>query len=108
LAALVVLLGVGFAAGMGLYGRCYAARVEFDPERKQFHLCTVGFLGSRKHVVDARAIRGSRHHVGRLQWDIEVNAPWHSVQLAGWRLPLILDGQGVVLDEQLMKTFLGG
>jgi hypothetical protein len=104
-AAVVMLLSVGFAAGMWLYGRCYVARVEFDPNSKQLHLYTVGFLGSRKHVLDGEAVRPGRWHEGRFEGDIEVNAPWRSARVAGRRLPLILDGQGVVLDEKLMKTY---
>src|SRR5262249_18836341 len=48
---LVGLLGVTFAAGMWLYGRHYASRIEFDPETKQVHLYTVGFFGNKHHVI---------------------------------------------------------
>jgi hypothetical protein len=104
-AAVVILLGVGFAAGMALYGRCYTARIEFDPDSNQFHLYTIGFFGSLEHVMDAKAVRSSRRHAGRVTGRIGVNAPWTTVRLAGRRLPLIIDGQGVVLEEKLMGAF---
>jgi hypothetical protein len=107
-AAAVILLGVGFAAGMALYGRCYTARIEFDPDSNKYHLYTVGFLGSPEHVMDAKTVRNSRRHSGRFQGRIEVDAPWTTVRMAGWRLPLIVDGQGVVLDEKLMSAFFAG
>ena len=35
------------------------------------------------------------------------SSPWKSVRLAGWRLPLILDTQGVVLHAGLMQDLFG-
>jgi hypothetical protein len=94
-ALVVVFLGGLFAAGMWLYGRIYAARIDLDPEANKLHLYTVRFLGSRRHVIDLADVGGAKHHAGRLFTGRQaVNAPWRSVRLAGWRLPLIIDAQG--------------
>jgi hypothetical protein len=104
-ALLVVGLGAVFPAGMWLYGRLYVARIDHDPEANKLHLYTVRFVGSRRHVVDLADVGATKHHAGRLDtgehW---VSAPWRSVRLAGWRLPLILDAQGEVLDAKLMEA----
>ncbi|MFQ5340281.1 MAG: hypothetical protein ACE5F6_01910 [Anaerolineae bacterium] len=100
----VALLGVGFAAGMWLYGRCYVARIELDEETHQLHVYTVGFFGTARHVYDGTDIVGGHHHRGKLVtlW-LSVNAPWRSIWIAGRRLPLIIDEQGEVLHKGWMS-----
>lgn len=102
----VTSLGLVFAAGMWLYGRCYVARASVDEQSGVLHLETVDFFRSRTHRYDLTAIRGSHRHASRLdlgRLGPSVNAPWRSVQIAGRRLPLIVDEQGIVYDEQLMS-----
>jgi hypothetical protein len=113
--SLVALLGIAFAAGMWLYGRHYAVRIEFDVDNKQVHLDTVGFFGNRHHVIDVADL-GSVRSRGDVNWGAVaaaaavgqpialVDAPWKSVRIKGWRLPLIVDTQGVVLHPKLMRT----
>src|SRR5262249_56012735 len=102
----VALFGVAFAAGMGLYGRLYAARIAFDPDGQRIHLDTAGFFGSVRHVISPAHLGGARSHRGVSLGDLgelvghptpSVNAPWTSVRVGGWRLPLIIDQQGEVL-----------
>jgi hypothetical protein len=117
--SLVALLGIAFAVGMWLYGRHCADRIEFDPAKKQLHLLTVGFFGKSRHVIDVADLGAIRfHHDTNLGLAAGatavghpvpvVDAPWRSVRIAGWRLPLIIDNQGVVLNHKLMRTLFGG
>jgi hypothetical protein len=105
--AIVAGLGVTFAVGMWVYGRCYLARIDFAPETGQLHLHTVRFLGTGRQVIDVGGVGTSRWHDGQLQLHISVNAPWVSVRMAGRRLPLLIDAQGDVLDRRLMKKYFG-
>jgi hypothetical protein len=118
------LLGIGFATGMWLYGRLYAARIEFDPDKKQIHLDTVGFFWKNHHVIPLANLGSVRSHED-INWGClddliklcrdplwghpapAVNAPWTSVRITGWRLPLIIDKQGVVLHRELMQILFG-
>jgi hypothetical protein len=109
----VASLGVGFAAAMWLYGRCYIGKVVFDPQTKRLHIFTPRFIGSAEHIVDVSNIVAIDDHSGQLtvvRMDgavLSVNAPWRSIKVAGRRLPLILDGQGNVLHHDLMQGFFG-
>jgi hypothetical protein len=105
--ATVAGLGVAFAIGMWVYGRCYAARIDFDAATQQLRLHTVRFLGTRRQVIDVGDIGEARWHHGQFQLHISVNAPWVSVRMAGRRLPLLIDAQGVVSDRRLMKKYFG-
>ena len=103
----VAALGAAFAIGMWIYGRCYAARIDFDADIQQLHLHTVRFAGTALEIVDVGAVGTSRWHHGELQLRISVNAPWISVRMPGRRLPLLIDAQGDVLDRRLMKKYFG-
>lgn len=112
----VASLGVALAVGMWIYGGHYALRIEFDADAKQFHLITLSFLWNRRHVFAADALGYRRGH-GEINWDIVlagialghpvalVDAPWTSVRIKAWRWPLVVDQQGIVLHEKLMRTF---
>jgi hypothetical protein len=102
---------------MWLYGRLYAARIGFDPDGQQIHLDTAGFFGNRRHVISLADLGRvlshrdiSRGELGALVGHPTptVDAPWKSVRVAGWRLPLIIDLQGQVLDPKLMRVLFGG
>jgi hypothetical protein len=115
---LVAALGVGFVSGMALYGRHYTARIEFNPDAKEIHLDTIAFFGNTHHVINVGDLGSVRTHRDD-NWDVviaamvvghptlPVNAPWMSVRITGWRWPLIVDQQGVVLHHKLMLIFLG-
>jgi hypothetical protein len=116
---LVAVLGAAFAFGMWLYGRHYADRIEFDADKKQVHLTTVGFFRRTRHVIAVADLGAVRfHHDTNLGLATAataaghavplVDAPWRSVRIAGWRLPLIIDNRGVVPDHKLMRTLFGG
>jgi hypothetical protein len=106
----VALLGIGFAAGMWLYGRCYVVTLEVDEHTSQLHMYTVRFFGTAMQTVALADIGTTTHHHGKLDViradgaGLSVNAPWHSVTLAGRRLPLIIDQQGTVLHPELMNA----
>jgi hypothetical protein len=110
----VALLGIGFAVGMGQYGCHYAAWIAFDPKTKQVHLATVGFFWNNHHVINLADLGGGRSH-DDINWEVAaaaiaighpvalVHAPWTLVRIVGWRWPLIVDQQGVVLHPHLMQ-----
>ncbi|MDQ7029800.1 MAG: hypothetical protein Q9O62_08500 [Ardenticatenia bacterium] len=93
----VMPLGVGFALTMWLYGRCYAARLELDEMRQHFHVYTLRFFGTTRHVYDVSDAVGTRQHCGTFttSWLVG-DAPWRTIQATGRRLSLILDAQGAV------------
>src|SRR3712207_1184162 len=43
-------LGIIFAAGMWVYGRCYVAKIELDQHTKELHIYTVRFIGTKREV----------------------------------------------------------
>jgi hypothetical protein len=110
---LVAALGIAFAVGMWLYGSHYAGRIDVDPETNQIHLYTVGFFWNQHHAIKPADFgRGRTHHdstwgsaaavaVLALGQPIAVvDAPWKSVRIVGWRLPLIIDQQGIFFVRQ--------
>lgn len=94
----VASIGLIFAGGMWLYGRCYVASMEVDEGTGALRVRTVGFFGTREHVFDAERVRVGERHEGALDASLlggsSVNAPWTSVRVEGRRLPLIVDEQG--------------
>ena len=104
----VASVGLGFLAGMLVYVRCYAARVEADDAGKTLHVSRVGFLGTSVLVVPAERVRGSEYHPGHANYGgVAVNAAWDTVRVEGRRLPLIVDAQGDVLDRGRASRLLG-
>jgi hypothetical protein len=129
---LVALLGVALAVGMWVYGRIYVARIEADPDKKQLHLHTVGFFSNNHHVIPlvdliSVSTHGTKEQMEKMDkqddWAFSrfldslfrsdhgatarVHAPWSSVRIKGWRLPLIIDKQGLVLHSRLMEALFG-
>jgi hypothetical protein len=129
---LVALLGVLVVVGVWVYGRIYVSRIEADPDKKQLHLDTVGFFWKNHHVIPIADIvsvstQGTKEQMEK--WDkrdwgafsrfldslfhsehvstVRVYAPWSSVRIKGWRLPLIIDKQGMVLHPPLMEALFG-
>lgn len=125
LGTLLASLGLAFAAGMWLYGRVYAARIDFDPNKEQLRLETVGFFKNKLHVIELADLGSAYAHpdpnrgvVGQFLQELPkliailgqaplADAPWRSVRIMGWRLPLIIDEQGHVLHHPLMKILFG-
>jgi hypothetical protein len=105
--AIAVVFSLAFAIGMWVYGTCYLARIDFDPQRRVLHLRTVTLFGTAPHVLDASSIGQSRYHHGQFHARVSVNAPWVSVRVPGRRLPLLVDAQGQVLNAPLMEKYFG-
>ena len=107
----VASLGIVFAAGMWLYGRCYVARMEVDGRSGGLHVHTVGFFGTREHVFDAAQVSVGERHEGTLDASLlgapSVNAPWTSVRIRRRRLPLIVDEQGEFPQGKLLEGPIG-
>lgn len=107
--AFVFSLGAVFAGGMWLYGKFYVASIDFDDRDQKLYLNTVEFWGTQSHEIELSNILDSEEHAGQLDLtafdpaSIPVNAPWKSVRLGGWKLPLIIDAQGEVLHQELFE-----
>lgn len=103
----IALIGVGFLAGMIVYGRCYVMSAAVDRERGRVLLTLAGFLVPvRKEVAEADLL-ASRHSDGVLFTGKQlVAAPWSSLRVRGRPLPLIVDEQGEFLDQELVYHYL--
>jgi len=102
-----VAAGLATAGGMLLYGRCYIGRMEMEDDGT-LRIRTVGPFGSPEHVLRPGDIVSGVYHDGKLTTrKHRVNAPWLTVRVRGWRLPLILDPQGAVLDAARIEQALG-
>lgn len=99
------LIGVVPAVAGVVYGRKYVSRIVFDDTTKRFQIHTLTLFGSRQHLYEASEIRGGRYHHGRMGGRITVNAPWWTVRVGAERVPLIIDAQGHVLDDQRFRLF---
>ena len=96
----VSLLGVGFAFGMWVYGRCYVSEIALDESRQLLLLRTVSFLGDATVELPLDAQTSYAEHRGRLRTTRQkINAPWISLRVPGRRIPMIVDAQGEFVDE---------
>lgn len=101
--------GAVFTGSMWLYGQFYVARLDFDDSEQKIYLSTVEFFGTKRHAIELSNILKSDDHAGQFDLttfdpdSISVNAPWKSVQLGGWRLPVIIDAQGEILHQALFE-----
>jgi len=96
----VSLLGIIFAVGMWIYGKCYVARIEFDEQNEVLYIYTVSFFGRGEHKINASKVLSSQYYEGELD---SVKAPWRKVRIKGRRLPFIVDEQGVFLEKKIMN-----
>ena len=96
----VAMLGIGFAAAMWLYGRCYVATINLDKQTQNLHIDTVRLFGRAEHVFKVSDILRCRYYGGRFDG---VNAPWRSVKMKGRWLPFLIDEQGQLLERKLMN-----
>ena len=112
----IALLGIAFAFGMWIFGRCYVSGIRFDEAADKLHVGTVRFFGNRDEEFRSADIVGSTWHEGRMDNNatllgdaggVSVDAPWTSVRILGRRLPLIVDGQGQIVDRALATRLLG-
>lgn len=111
--AIVALLGISFAAGMWVFGRCYVAKIELDTDGKSLYLYTVNFLGNSRHRYELEEVEGlvspkssvidAASLLGEMR-GLSVNAPWQNIRIAGKRLPLVLDEQGEVTDPEMLSA----
>lgn len=103
----VAALGLLFAAGMWIYGRCYVADASIDETRGVLDITLIGLLLRSRMEVPVGDVEGSTYHAGRSHTgDFTIDAPWVSVRLRGRRLPLIIDGQGEFIRRERVVEHL--
>ena len=105
----LALLGIAFAAGMWIYGKLYAGAIRFDEAADMLHVHTIEYIfGGRDIAFPPSAIDAADWHEGQSDFGrgVSVDAPWFSLRIAGRRLPLILDAQGLFPDRVLAARLL--
>lgn len=101
------LVGLGATAGMALYSRRYVARLELDDTTGEVHLLTPGLFGVRRLVLRRDDFGRGRYYHGRFEAGYRrVNAPWWTMPVRGYRIPFLLDAQGVVRDHRAVGSLL--
>jgi hypothetical protein len=107
-AIVVSALGLGFAAGMILYGRQYVDALELLDDNR-LRLTTLSWWGGRVAILlEPSALQATALHRGvlRLPKAPSVRAPWMSVRVPGRRLPFVLDMQGQIADADAIARVL--
>ncbi len=98
-AGVVLTLGVLFAGGMWVYGRCYVVQMELDRQRQSLVLHLAGFLRRRTCELALADLEAADRHdklpqpFRSLMGQSQVNAPWISISSKDRWLPLIIDRQ---------------
>ena len=97
-------LGLAFFAGMWVYGRLYATRIDHHRTTDRLHVRTLEFFASREHVYRAGDVEGSTYHTGENVRGVD--APWFTLRIRGRRMPLIVDARGRFPDRELARRLL--
>ncbi|HEX2289815.1 MAG TPA: hypothetical protein VHH53_06410 [Pseudonocardiaceae bacterium] len=98
--AMFILPGLGVCALVIGYPLCYVTRIESNQARDEFR---VRLLTGQELAVRLEDVVTAEFKHGRFQ---NVNAPWYSVRLRGRRLPLMVDIQGELLDQEAADRLL--
>jgi hypothetical protein len=107
-AGVVSALGLGFAAGMIVYGRQYVDALEVLDD-KRLRLTTLSWWGGRVPILlEPSSLQAIAWHRGetKLPKSPHVRAPWMSVRMPGRRFPLVLDMQGQIADADTLARVL--
>lgn len=102
-------IGIGFAYGMWLYSRRYVTSLGYDPDTDMLIVRTPLFLGSRTQRFARKAIKGTSFNRGYFEDPLgamTVDAPWHALEIKGYRSWFIIDAQGRWLDLELAGQVL--
>jgi hypothetical protein len=101
-------LGIACAVGIWYFGRIYIAQILVDEGHQNLEIQTLSFLGFHRFITPVEQVGADKYHPGQL--DIangqSTDAPWCSVRIAGRRLPLLLDAQGMSNDVKLLRELL--
>ncbi len=100
----VALLGLAFAIGMAVYGRCYVALLEYDAQTDTLRFTLAGLLWPSRMEVERAQLRAGGQHGGAYGGPIRGYAAWHALYREGRRLPFILDDSGELFDRQALEA----
>lgn len=104
-----VLLGVGFMAGMVVYGRLYVTELVWGPARERLDVETIGWFRRHRFSVPVEDVLAAESRGEQSSYPVVVNTQWTAVRLRGRRLPLIVDHyHGDTLDEGAMRLLEWG
>jgi hypothetical protein len=90
MALVIAFVGVGPLAAMAAYVRLYVTRLIRGGARVD--VTVLGLLAPTTHTFKLTDIGSARHHHGRLQTDISVDAPWITLWIGRWPYVIPLHG----------------
>jgi hypothetical protein len=102
MALIMALVGIVPLAGMIVYTRLYAVRIE--RQDNAVLVVTIGWLSRSYRVHEVADFRRSSYNEGRMHGRISVHAPWISLYVAGSRLPYIVDLQAETINSSAIAA----
>jgi hypothetical protein len=99
-------LGLSCPVGIWVYAECYVSRIEFDDRTRTLNVYTLRPFGSKKHEINVSRIVRSEYNDGRSPFDSSIKAPYWVTRVKGRKLPLLIDGQGEFIEEDLTHQLL--
>lgn len=102
MALLLAVIGIVPLAGMIVYTRLYAVRIE--RQDNAVLVGTIGWLSPAWRVHGVADFNRSSHNEGRMQGRVSVHAPWISLYVAGSRLPYIVDLQAENINRSAIAA----
>jgi hypothetical protein len=101
-ATILTLIGILPFAGMLIYARLYVIRLV--REGANLHVTVIGFFVPSSRTYALTDVERSRHHHGRLELSISVNAPWVTLRIAG--RPYVIDLQADAVDADAIARLV--
>ena len=101
-AAILALIGILPFAGMIVYALLYVVRLA--REDANVHVTVLGLLAPSTRVYPVADVERTRHHHGRLELRISVNAPWITLRIAG--RPYVIDLQAEQVDTEAIEQLV--
>lgn len=98
-------LGVFICAGIVVYMQsCYVGRIDRIEGEDRYRLTLAGVVTRSVLTVSGQhVVQGGYHDGDYWAGGAMVAAPWYTLRLPGRRLPLVVDAQGDVIDEEAFE-----
>jgi hypothetical protein len=101
-ATILALIGILPFTGMIIYARLYVIRLVREGANVHVTVIRVFAPSTRTHAIPD--VERARHHHGRYEVRISVNAPWITLRIAGW--PYIIDLQAERVDAPAIERLV--
>jgi len=99
------IFGIVVLAGIWAHGECYVTYLAANGDGRSLKIRLAGLFRRRMLEIDLDTV--SRPEFRHGEYDsgkLRVNAPWFRLDVAGRRLPLIIDAQGEFLDQARFES----